>query len=78
MTLLQMMLEMMQLQALRKKVKADTDGRFMKDGSGNAADTLKTFKETDEINGNDFGEVWYKTTLMLKMKQMGMLQILEQ
>jgi len=52
--------------SLRKKVKADTDGRFKKDASGNAADTLKTFKETDEINGNTFGEVWYKTTIDAK------------
>jgi hypothetical protein len=48
---------------LRKKVKADTDGRYLKDASTYAADTLKTFTDTDEISGNKFGEVWYKTTL---------------
>jgi len=45
--------------ALRKKVKADTDGRYLKDGSTNAADTLKTFNETNQLPGSKFGDVWY-------------------
>ena len=51
---------------LRKKVKADTDGRYLKDGSANAADTLKNLTDADEISGNAFGEVWYKTTFAPK------------
>ena len=45
--------------ALRKKVKGDTDGRYLKDGSANAADTFQTFDETDELPGSKFGDIWY-------------------
>ena len=54
---------MMQLQALRKKVKADTDGRYTKDGLVDAADYLQTFTSSNEISGSKFGQVWYATAL---------------
>jgi hypothetical protein len=54
--------------ALRKKVKADTDGRFIKDEAANvnAAARLVTFVAGDEITGSAFGDVWYKTTFTAK------------
>jgi len=52
--------------SLRKKVKADTDGRYTKDALPGAADTLQTFDSTYEIPGSAFGDVWYKTTLKAK------------
>ncbi len=51
---------------LRKKVKADTDGRYVKDGLANAADYLQTLTSSDEISGSKFGDVWYATKLVNK------------
>ena len=51
---------------LKKKVKADTDGRYLKDGTSNAADTEQTFVEGDRLPGNKFGEVWYGAQLSAK------------
>jgi len=52
--------------ALRKKVKADTDGRYVKDATDGAADYLQTLTSSNEISGNKFGDVWYATTLTNK------------
>jgi len=52
--------------SLRKKVKADTDGRYTKDGLVGAADYLQTFTSSNEILGSKFGQVWYATTLKAK------------
>jgi hypothetical protein len=52
---------------LRKKVKADTDGRYTKETSGaNDADDLKTSSTLLPIAGNKFAEIWYATTFDAK------------
>jgi hypothetical protein len=54
--------------SLRKKVKADTDGRYLKDGSANAADTLRTSSNNyiTAVPGNKFSDIWYSTVLANK------------
>jgi len=51
---------------LRKKVKANTDGRYVKDATDGAADYLQTLTSSNEISGSKFGDVWYATTLTNK------------
>ena len=53
--------------ALRKKAKADTDGRYLKDGSAFAADYTQTgWSVSTEIPGAKFGDIWYATKLANK------------
>ncbi|MFT8348314.1 N-acetylmuramoyl-L-alanine amidase family protein [Clostridium saccharoperbutylacetonicum] len=52
--------------SLKKKVKADTDGRYLKDGSTYAADNEQKIEATNEIPGAKFGETWYNVKLANK------------
>ncbi|AGF58575.1 glucan-binding YG repeat protein [Clostridium saccharoperbutylacetonicum] len=51
---------------LKKKVKADTDGRYLKDGNKYAADYVQTIDETNDIPNAKFGESWYYVKLANK------------